>query len=163
MTTIYDADLNDIPVIRDITFRVWPETYRSILSQGQIDYMLDMMYSETALKRQMSDGHVFLIANDEMGAAGFSSYQNKNEPALVKIHKLYILPSRQGKGWGRILIDEMAKRARSKGAIALELNVNRHNPALDFYRRLGFAVVREEDIDIGNGYLMNDYVMRLEL
>jgi len=46
-----------------------------------------------------------------------------------------------------------------KGASSLQLNVNRNNNAKVFYEKIGFAVIKEEDIDIGNGYLMNDYVM----
>jgi ribosomal protein S18 acetylase RimI-like enzyme len=43
------------------------------------------------------------------------------------------------------------------------VNVNRHNKALHFYEKYGFKIIREEDIDIGEGYFMNDYVMELKL
>jgi ribosomal protein S18 acetylase RimI-like enzyme len=49
---------------------------------------------------------------------------------------------------------------KTQGATTLQLNVNRNNPAKIFYEKLGFAVLNEEDIDIGNGYFMNDYVMQ---
>jgi ribosomal protein S18 acetylase RimI-like enzyme len=48
---------------------------------------------------------------------------------------------------------------KQKGATSLLLNVNRNNPTKGFYEKLGFTVIKEEDIDIGNGYFMNDYVM----
>ena len=49
------------------------------------------------------------------------------------------------------------------GSAAIELNVNRQNLALGFYRRMGMRIDREGDFDIGNGFYMNDYIMRLEL
>ena len=45
----------------------------------------------------------------------------------------------------------------------IELNVNRQNNAVDFYKRLGFTILKEVDIPIGKGYFMNDYVMSLTL
>lgn len=163
-TRIYKAGTADIPLIRSISFEVWPLTYRDIISAEQIDYMLDMMYSVSSLEGQMRDGHTFLIAMDETRPVGFISFAPKKEdPATIKIHKLYILQSAQGRGLGRILIDEVVSSARETKAVALELQVNRHNKATLFYRRLGFEIVGEEDFAIGNGYLMNDFVMRMSL
>jgi ribosomal protein S18 acetylase RimI-like enzyme len=70
------------------------------------------------------------------------------------------LPSQQGRGTGRFIIEQLIKAMRAKGATHLQLNVNRNNAAKNFYEKLGFEVIRQEDIDIGNGYWMNDYVMQ---
>ena len=74
-----------------------------------------------------------------------------------------MLQNQQGKGTGKKLIEHIAETIRTIGATILELNVNRHNKAKDFYIRQGFSVARQENIAIGNGYFMNDYVMELPL
>ena len=82
---------------------------------------------------------------------------------LYKLHKIYALPDQQGKGIGKFIINYISGEIKPIGATALQLNVNRYNKAKGFYEKLGFKVIGEEDIDIGNGYLMNDYIMELGL
>lgn len=153
---------HDIPLIRELADKIWPQTYSDILSGEQIDYMMKLMYSEQALAEQMKKGDEFIIVYDSVQPIGFASV-SMQEPRVFKLHKLYILPSYQGKGTGRFTIDELVKAIKRKGAASLTLNVNRNNNAKVFYEKIGFTVIREEDIDIGNGYMMNDYVMEMKL
>jgi len=153
----------DIPLIRDIAFKTWPLTYGSILTKEQIEYMLDMLYSEKSLQDQMLvQKHEFIIVLDGVAPIGFASF-SMIEPKVYKLHKIYILPEYQGKGTGRFTMDQLIRAMRSATATTLLLNVNRQNNAKDFYERIGFTVLKEEDIDIGNGYFMNDYVMEMKL
>lgn len=156
--TLRRAFEKDIPLIRDLSMKVWPQTYATILSADQIDYMLEMMYSERSLASQMKEKHEFLIVSDGNEPVGFASY-SLIEPGIYKLHKIYILPALQGKGAGKYVIRELLRAIARRGGKSLQLNVNRNNKAKDFYAKLGFTVIREEDIDIGNGYFMNDYVM----
>lgn len=149
---------HDVPLIRDLAFRIWPDAYGKILSKEQIDYMLDMMYSEAELTKQLRQNIEFVIAYDGVEPVGFAAV-GLVEEKIYKLHKLYVLPSQQGRGTGRFLINAIEKAVRNKGAIALLLNVNKHNPAKSFYEKMGFAVLRDEIIDIGNGYVMDDFVM----
>lgn len=153
---------NDIPLIRDLSLKIWPQTYSTILSPSQIDYMLDMMYSEKALQQQMKENHEFIIVNNGMEPVGFASF-SLQEPGVYKLHKIYVMPQNQGKGTGKFVITEILKAIVRKGGKALQLNVNRNNRAITFYEKLGFTILREEDNDIGNGYQMNDYVMEKKL
>jgi RsiW-degrading membrane proteinase PrsW (M82 family)/ribosomal protein S18 acetylase RimI-like enzyme len=159
--SIRKAFQHDIPLIRDLTDQIWPQTYSSILSSEQIAYMMNMMYSEKSLTEQMEQGHEFVIIYDGVQAIGFASI-GMMEPSVYKLHKLYVLTSYQGKGTGRFAIQELVKAIKRKGGSSLLLNVNRQNDAKNFYEKIGFAVIREEDIDIGGGYFMNDYVMELK-
>ena len=158
MFSIRNASNQDIPLIRELTFRIWPQTYSSILSQQQIDYMLEMMYSESSLQKQMNEGCQFIVVYDEKVPVGFASYQEIRQ-SVYKLHKIYILPSQQGKGTGRFVIHHILGDIKRRGASALQLQVNRFNKAKDFYERLGFKKIDESDFDIGDGYFMNDYVM----
>lgn len=159
---IRKAYQHDIPLIRDLTYKIWPPTYKEILSEDQVKYMLDLMYSERSLTQQMQQGHEFIILYDGVAPIGFASI-SVLEPCVFKLHKLYVLPSYQGKGAGKFLINALLKPMRRAGATSLLLNVNRQNKAKGFYEKLGFVIIKEEDIDIGNGYFMVDYVMELKL
>jgi|SRR6218665_2030753 len=153
---------HDIPLIRDMAFRIWPTAYGGIISNEQIDYMLDMMYSEASLTEQMRNGSEFVIAYDGVEPVGFASV-GLVEPGVYKLHKLYVLPSQQGRGTGRFLVDAIIKAVKKKGGTALRLNVNRQNQAVEFYKKLGFVIVAEQDLDIGQGYQMIDYIMEKPL
>jgi ribosomal protein S18 acetylase RimI-like enzyme len=159
MIEIRKAFLEDIPLIRELTFRVWPQTYASTLSQEQIDYMLEMMYSEASLTRQMTgEACNFIIVYENSSPVGFASF-SEVETGIWKLHKIYILPNQQGKGTGRFVIDYIINAIKLQNAKALQLQVNRYNKAKDFYEKLGFSVIKTADFDIGNGFFMNDYVM----
>ncbi len=162
MLKIRKATSKDIPLIRELTFKVWPQTYAAIVSREQIEYMMEMMYSEASLLKQMNDGCRFIIAYDNNEPVGFASCQ-ETEPSLFKLHKIYVLNSQQGKGTGKFMIEYLLNDIRQKGGSALQLQVNRHNKARNFYEKLGFVTIQEADFDIGNGYFMNDYVMEKKL
>lgn len=162
MLKIRKATSKDIPLIRELTFKVWPQTYAAIVSREQIEYMMEMMYSEASLLKQMNEGCRFIIAYDNNEPVGFASCQ-ETEPSLFKLHKIYVLNSQQGKGTGKFMIEYLLNDIRQKGGSALQLQVNRHNKARNFYEKLGFVTIQEADFDIGNGYFMNDYVMEKKL
>ena len=160
--TIRKASSADASLIRDMAYEIWPETYSQILSKDQLEYMLGLFYNEQKLRTEIEQGVEFILVYEDVQPAGFASF-SKTEPEVYKLHKIYVLPSQQGKGTGRFIIDEVIKAIKQVGAMALQLNVNRNNNAKLFYEKLGFVVIREEDIDIGNGYFMNDYLMEKKL
>jgi diamine N-acetyltransferase len=162
MYKIREAGIADIALIRELTYKVWPQTYAAIISAAQIDYMLEMMYSEPSLRQQMESGAQFLIVYENDTPVGFASFQ-ETAPAVYKLHKLYVLPSQQGKGTGRYLINYIIETIKPLGAAALQLQVNRNNTAKQFYEKLGFTAIKEIKLDIGNGYVMDDYIMELKL
>lgn len=160
--SIKDARVSDIPLIRNLTFKVWPQTYRDLLSPAQIEYMLELMYSEPSLEKQMAEGCNFLIAFDANEPVGFASYQDLGS-GYWKLHKIYVLPQQQGKGTGRYIMDHVINKIKEENAEYLQLQVNRQNKAKDFYEKLGFSVKEEINLDIGNGFFMTDYVMEKKL
>ncbi|MFZ1333040.1 MAG: GNAT family N-acetyltransferase [Flavobacteriales bacterium] len=154
----------DIIAIRQIALITWPIAYAKILSQGQLDYMLDLMYSERALQLQFEQGQKFFLFEKGEHSLGFaSSEHNYKGTRKTRLHKLYVLPEAQGTGAGRQLLDAVIRSAEIAGDERIELNVNKFNPTKDFYLRSGFTVVRDEVLDIGEGYVMDDHVMELRL
>lgn len=160
------ATPSDLEDIRIIALATWPVTYGTILSREQMDYMLNLFYSPSSLSRQMNEnGHTFILAQPPGKASvGFASFApHKDDSTIFHLHKFYLLPEWQKKGIGQALMTRVTEMVLAAGGKTLQLNVNRHNPAYHIYLHLGFSVLREEDIDIGQGYYMNDYVMSRKL
>lgn len=159
---IRKATSDDIQIIQDLTHAVWPVTYGKILSTQQLKYMLELIYSTTALQNQMQQNHNFLIVEEDKKPIAFADYGLLKDD-VYKLHKIYVLPDQQGKSVGKILINHVIDLIKQQRATSLVLNVNRYNKAKQFYEHLGFKVISEEDIDIGEGYFMNDYIMEKTL
>ena len=81
----------------------------------------------------------------------------------TKIHKIYVLPETQGTGVGKLFFNLVVEKAKENNQIAVFLNVNKYNNAKQFYEKLGFTITKEEVIDIGNNYIMDDYVMEVRV
>jgi ribosomal protein S18 acetylase RimI-like enzyme len=164
MITISQANSDEFNTISEIAYKTWPSTYGNILSKVQLDYMLDLFYSADSLNKNIENGHYFILAKEDENPLGFASYVHDYPKIHVtKIPKIYMLPEAQGKGIGKILIDEISAIAKANGSEKLILNVNRSNKALGFYQKIGFEIVGEEDIALDHGYLMEDYIMERRL
>ena len=158
---IKKATTADVETIQHLAETIWPICYGEIISEKQLRYMLNLIYTPAALKAQMEKDHQFVIAYEAETPIGFASYSAKStdEPNTFRLHKIYVLTNLHSKGVGSFLLDYVCTQSKNAGAIALELNVNKYNPAKNFYEKKGFTILREEVIDIGNGYVMDDYVM----
>jgi N-acetylglutamate synthase-like GNAT family acetyltransferase len=164
MYTIRKATTKDVETIRDLAIEIWADAYSPILAQEQLDYMLSTIYSAEKIKEQISNNtQTFILLEEDERPVAFAAYSPRDEDAdIYKLHKLYCLPETQGKGYGKVLINEVSDAVTKAGKRTLDLNVNRYNKAKSFYEKMGFTVIYEEDIPIGP-YFMNDYVMRKEL
>ena len=164
MTTISEATVEDFETIRRIAHTTWPVAYGEILSKEQLDYMLEKMYSDAALLDNLSKGHHFILVKENSVCLGFASFEHRylNEKC-TRLHKIYLLPETQGKGLGKMLLERITALANENHSDTISLNVNRFNKAYNFYIKMGFEVIAEEDLAIGNGYLMEDYVMKKKL
>ncbi len=163
MIEVKPAKAEDLVVIHQLAHEIWPSAYLEILGQEQLDYMLDKIYSIPSLQQQATVLHHHFIILFENGVpAGFASYSPHEDNFVYHLNKIYVLPSYQGKSLGKELLKYVVTQVKKTGATSLQLNVNRYNKALHFYEKQGFKIIREEDIDIGSGYFMNDYVMELQ-
>jgi diamine N-acetyltransferase len=160
--SISNATLNDIECIRSLALEIWPATYSETFSPQQVIYMLNKLFSETSLQRQMTSEHQYLVIKAGYQPIGFASY-SEIIPSIFKLHKIYILPAYQGLGAGKFTMEKIIDVLTAKRATALTLNVNKHNPAKAFYEQLGFKIAKTEFSEVGDGYFINDYVMELKL
>ena len=154
------ASIEDIPAIVKIAYDTWFVTYQDVISQAQIEYMFGEMYTpESIYKQRDFYKHAFLILYQAEMPIGFASYGKLEEPInTYKLHKLYLLPIEQNKGFGRMLLNEVEKQVADLGADHLHLNVNRKNPALSFYEKLGYEIIETVDIPFAEFWL-NDFIL----
>jgi GNAT superfamily N-acetyltransferase len=153
------AEHSDIACIRDLAEKSWWHHYPSIISEEQIRYMLNLMYSDAALQEQLGKGQDFYLFGKEATIPeGFISLSVLDEYEAF-LHKFYISPKSQAKGLGAAAFERLLRE--NSGIKCIRLTVNRQNfKSINFYFKLGFHIERVADFDIGNGFVMNDFVMK---
>lgn len=153
----------DVPAISALAREIWQASYPGIITQEQIDFMLEQRYGVERLYDDLEQADKWLDqAFCDGRRIGFAfSELHKGE---FKLDKLYIHPDAQRRGVGGQLIEHVAERARKLGYPVVILAVNKRNEkAIASYKKYGF-VVREAVVDdIGCGFVMDDYIMEKKL
>ncbi len=154
----------DVPAIAALAREIWQATYPGIITQEQIDFMLEQRYGHERLYDDLEDLQQMARPglprwSPRVGFAFSEIYKGE-----FKLDKLYIHPDVQRRGVGGQLIAHVAERAKKAGYPCVILQVNKRNVnAINSYQKYGF-VVREVTVDdIGHGYVMDDYVMEKKL
>jgi len=165
---IRKAQRDELNILEKLARAIWPSTYSDIISAAQIEFMLSWMYAEQTLQSQFDQGHEFYILSEQNSDLGFLALEwittnTNNKQQLLKINKLYILGQQQNKGFGKALIQKAIQRASKTNVSEIILQVNKANKAKDFYAHLGFQIKEEAIFDIGNGFVMDDYIMSYKL
>lgn len=162
MLAISQLTKDDVIIVHQLARTIWPEAFKDILEPAQIEYMLEWMYNVNTLTEQAQTGHLFYMITSDGVPKGFIGLEpNYPDVGTLRIHKLYVQANAHGLGLGKALLEKALEVGRELDVATINLNVNRYNKAVDFYKHHGFQIVKEEDIKIGKGYLMEDYVMVL--
>ena len=164
-TEIARATEADLPVIAKLAGVIWRACYPYIITREQIDYMLARMYSLAVLRDEIrSQGIRYDQLRLDDQPVGFISYGPTEKPGVMKLHKLYLLPEWHGRGLGSRLLQHAERETRAGGARRLVLSVNKRNAkAIAAYQRNGFVIADSVVTDIGNGFVMDDYLMAKDL
>lgn len=138
---------------------IWHEYFTPLIGAEQVAYMLDKFQSAAAITRQISsEGMRYFRILREGEMAGYTGI--REEPDALFLSKLYIEKGRRGQGLARQTLDFLAEYARKRQLSRIWLTVNRHNaPTIAAYQALGFGILREQVADIGQGFVMDDYIM----
>ncbi|MDF2553088.1 MAG: family N-acetyltransferase [Chryseobacterium sp.] len=158
------ATEKDIPLIQDLAKRSWENAYAEILSKEQMKYMLETMYSEAEISEHLknSNYHYFLVFDEVLNSFdGFLGYENHYENQTTKLHRIYLVPESKGKGLGKKTLEFLNEEVKNSGDNRIILNVNKYNSAKSFYESQGYQIYDEGVFDIGNGYVMDDYLMEI--
>ena len=157
---IKKATIKDISLIQDLAQKSWRSHYPGIISPEQIDFMLNLMYSEEEITNQFDNPnyHYYLLGN-EKNFYGIMGFENHYEENTTKLHRIYITEEGKGKGLGKEAIQFLKNQILEVGDQRIILAVNKQNPSYHFYLSQGFKVYEEGVFDIGNGFVMDDYLM----
>lgn len=156
------ATEENVTLIQDLARRSWKNAYADILSDDQMEYMLSEMYSNTELESQLQNPnyHYYLILDEDNDSyEGFIGYEHNYEDKTTKLHRIYLIPESKGKGLGKLALQFLNEKASENGNERIILNVNKHNAAKNFYESQGYRVYDEGVFDIGNGFVMDDFLM----
>jgi GNAT superfamily N-acetyltransferase len=156
------ATEENIPLIQDLAKRSWENAYAEILSVDQMKYMLENMYSETEISAHLKNPnyHYYLVFDETLNEYdGFLGYENHYEENTTKLHRIYLVPESKGKGLGKKTLEFLNEKVQESGDNRIVLNVNKYNSAQKFYESQGYKIYDEGVFYIGNGYVMDDYLM----
>ena len=147
--------------ISGLASTIWHECYADVITSDQIDYMLDTYHSMSAIIDELNEGYEYVVIRDSGKDIGYCGFHNEGD--RIYIGKLYLLKEYRGRGFGRRMFDIIDRYARSAGVDKEYLRVNKGNPSVDIYKKVGF-IIKESDVkDIGNGFVMDDYIMERSL
>jgi diamine N-acetyltransferase len=155
----------DIPAVIDVGSRIWLEHYVPIIGAAQVAYMSALRFNPGYLGTYLGASDRWLdLLEIEGGVAGYCSYSLDPVPERLKLEQLYLLPQFHRRGLGALMLGHVEKQAFAQRRTLLWLTVNRHNEnSIAFYKRSGFRIREEIVIDIGNGFVMDDYAMEKQL
>ncbi len=153
----------DIAAVIELAGVIWRHHYPDLVSMAQIDYMLAQRYTPEIIRAQMQSGSAWwdqALVGARM--IGFAQYELCERS--MKLDKLYVHQDVQRQGYGGRMLAHVEAEARRRGSSAVRLNVNKHNlTSIAAYRKSGYAVTETVVVDIGGGYVMDDYVMQKKL
>lgn len=155
----------ELPQLRAVAEAIWLDAYLDLIGPGQIRYMMGLLYDPSRLRRERLQGGQrlrWILAGGQR--AGYCGHDRPMPNRDTALHKLYLERAHHGSGLASAVVETIAAEARQAGSPALALRVNRGNArAIRFYRKAGFEIAGEDCLDIGGGYVMDDYLMRREL
>lgn len=155
----------DFETVAKLGKTIWRSHYENMISEPQIDYMLTERYTPDKLQKYLSSDVCWMeILKLSGNPVGYCSYSRTSTPGKMKLEQLYLLQEFQGKGLGGLMLRHIESQSLKHGLSVLMLQVNKRNVnAIAFYRKVGFTMREEAIFDIGNGFVMDDYVMEKTL
>ena len=159
---IVKIDESMISITSAFATRVFIEYYNDLIGKDQAEYMTGLFLSENAIKKLLVEGAIFKLVVENDTILGF--YECKKEEERVFLSKLYVDQPYRNKGIGRFMFEDLKDYTRSCGLKKIYLTVNKYNtPSYNVYLHLGFKVIDAVKTDIGQGYIMDDYIMEYTL
>lgn len=142
--------------------KIWNEHYINIISQDQIDYMLEKFQSKESIKKQIEKHYEYYLIkqnNENIGYIGMQPQEDK-----LFLSKLYIKAEKRGQGLGREAFNFIKGKCFEKNLKSIRLTVNKYNlSSIEVYKKIGFRILESVATSIGNGYIMDDYIMEYSL
>ena len=148
----------------EMAIDIWHECFEGVISDEQIDYMLENFQSFAAIKKQVGSENYeyfnFVLDGTRIGYFAVAAQPDNT----MMLSKLYMYKEYRGNGYAKKAFEFIKDLARQKGCKSIWLTVNRHNyGAMKVYEAFGMKIIREQVTDIGNGFVMDDFVYGIDL
>ena len=150
-----------VPLLSNVASSIFVDYYTDLIGKAQAEYMADMFLSEENLSKEINNGAVCKLMFVNGIPVGFTEYKLDKE--RVFLSKLYLHVSFRGKKLGRELLNDVINYAKENKKNKIYLTCNKYNPTLKKYLKMGFKQIDDVVSDIGNGYVMDDYIMELTI
>ncbi len=148
---------DDIKTTEKLAREIWTQHYHPIIGQAQVEYMLNKYQSYDSINQSINDGYIYYLAYYKEGPCGYSAIRKDNG---VFLSKFYVRESHRGLGIGKTMMNTIIDYANENNLDRIWLTCNKFNSnALEIYKKLGFEIVDSIVTDIGNGFVMDDYVL----
>lgn len=152
--------MDQIEEVCKLADEIWTEHYTPIIGKAQVEYMLDKFQSPSAVVQQLKEGYRYYFIMSEGHTAGYAAI--KPEETRLFLSKIYVCRAYRQQGLAGRAVQSIAELARKLNLDRIYLTVNKHNDqSIAAYERMGFAKVKEAIAEIGNGYVMDDYIMEM--
>ncbi len=153
----------EIENLVDLASEIWHEYWTIILSSAQIDYMLENFQSKKAIENQIKEErYVYNILEDCGNLIGYFGVSPKDD--YLFLSKLYIKKDFRGLGCGKLAFNKIKQIALQFNKSKVRLTVNKNNiNTIKAYEKWGFKQIDSVVTDIGNGFVMDDYILEFSL
>jgi RimJ/RimL family protein N-acetyltransferase len=149
---------DQLDIVDALAIEIWHEHYEPIIGKQQVDYMVDKFQSKAAMQEQIKNGYIYYLVEEEGRKIGYIGIQPKEDELFLS--KLYIKSSERGKGFGKKAVQFIGDLAREKKLKKITLTVNKGNvKSIAAYEKMGFRNLGSIVMDIGNGFIMDDFKM----
>lgn len=155
----------EVEIIAELAKEIWREYYPSIIGANMVEYMIKNYQSAEAIKQEIfEEGFRYYLANEDTTPVGYCGVYADTEHRVLKIHKLYIKKDFRGKGIFKMILNKIKSYAKELGLDDIIVGVNKNNQnAIDIYKHLGFKEYGEINVNIGDGFFMDDYQLKLNI
>jgi ribosomal protein S18 acetylase RimI-like enzyme len=137
------ASERDLAAVRALLVETWHATYDAIYGVERVTEITNDWHSIASLKARIGrPNSEFLVADDGKTIGGMAYAAATTDPKLVMLHQLYVHPSFQGEGIGKMLLDEIEDSFPDARMLRLEVEAA-NTSALAFYRANGFVQAGE--------------------
>jgi diamine N-acetyltransferase len=156
-------DPAELAVVETLAREIWYEFYVPLIGRAQVDYMVGRFQTAAAMAAQMRDGYEYFLVRHGDRAIGYCAVQPQQDTRSLFLSKFYLHKDARSAGTGRALMEFIVQLALARGLVSIWLTVNKGNPSVRAYERLGFRIAADLRIDIGQGFVMDDYRMEKSL
>jgi GNAT superfamily N-acetyltransferase len=156
-------DPAELDVVASLAREIWYEYYVPLIGKPQVDYMVERFQTASAMAAQMREGYEYFLVRREGRPIGYAAVQAQPAERTLFLSKFYLHRDARGAGTGRAFMEFLVQLALARGLVSIWLTVNKGNPSVGVYERMGFRIAADLRIDIGDGFVMDDFRMEKAL